>query len=67
MQSKLPGTGGRSNVFQFPNVFERYDIHGYAQFKRIINNVNSEELGRVVTSAVASYLQPNSQLKTTKN
>ena len=57
---------GRSNVFQFPNVFEMSDIHGYAQFKRIMNNVNSEELGRVIASAVASYLQPKSQLKTTK-
>ena len=28
-----------------------------------MNNVNSEELGRVVASAVASYLQPNSQLR----
>jgi hypothetical protein len=26
-----------------------------------MNNVNSEELGRVVASAIASYLQPNSQ------
>ena len=55
--------GGGSNVFQFPNVFERSDIHSYAQFKRIMNNVNSEEWGRVVASAVASYLQPNSQNK----
>ena len=50
-------------VLQFPNVFERSDIHGYAQFKRIMNNVNSEELGIVVASAVGSYLQPNSQLR----
>ena len=42
-------------------------IHSYAQFKRIMNNVNSEELGRVVASAVASYLQPNSQLRQRRN
>jgi hypothetical protein len=29
----------------------------------IMNNVNSEGLGRVVASAIASYLQPNSQRK----
>ena len=63
-------TSGDGGAFQCvpisKRVFERSDIHGYAQFKRIMNNVNSEELGRVIASAVASYLQPKSQLKTTK-
>ncbi len=38
------------------------NIHGFARFIFcIMNNVNSEELGRVVASAIASYLQPNNQ------
>ena len=52
IQTSGDGGGGVPMCSNFQTCLKgRIYIHGYAQFKRIINiNVNSEELGRVVAS-----------------